>query len=82
MMILNMVYRVSSLSVTDLMVSHNMEDPALMIKTRWLDVHGPPESIPAEPEFQNDAILALCTDNNVIFDTRTARRHKKIGTVQ
>ena len=69
-------------SAASLMSSRDMEDASWMIKTKWLDVNGPPRMLSGNPEFENRVIRDLCTAAQVKYAARPARRHNKIGSVE
>lgn len=82
MPILHMVDKATSMSATALMPSRNIDEAAKMITTRWFDIYGAPTVLSADPEFRKNSITSLCTDHNVTYEPRPARRHNKIGIVE
>ena len=77
-----MVDRATGYSHTSLMLNHSKKDALSMIRTIWIDIHGPPESMSGDPEFNKSKVHALCAEHNVKYEPRPARRHNKIGTVE
>ena len=79
---LNMTDVATGFSVTALMNSREMNETARMITLKWFDVHGRPEKLSGDPEFNNEPINLLCAQHKVQFEARPARRHNKIGSVE
>ena len=80
--ILNITDVATAFTVTALMNSREMNKTARMIAIKWFDVHGRPEKLSGDPEFNNESIKLLCAQHDVIYEPRPARRHNKIGSVE
>ena len=72
----------SGFTVTALMQSRSMSEVTKMISIKWFDVHGRPQTMSGDPEFDNETIRLLCSRFNVEYQPRPARRHNKIGSVE
>ncbi len=48
----------------------------------WVDSHGPPGIVSADPEFNNSTFVGPLELCGTKFESRPARRHNKIGVVE
>lgn len=64
------------------MLSLNLSDATLIIRTNLFGIYGPTNYISADLEFRNNSITSLCAENDVKFEPRRVLRYIKIGSVE
>ena len=60
----------------------SLKQAAIIFERKWIHVHGAPEIVAADPEFNRGDFKALLRRHTIQFSSRPARRHQKIGVVE
>ena len=62
--------------------SKDQEVAAKLFAVYWININGPPQSVAADFEFDNEPMRAIFRSHNIQFNGRPARRHSKTGSVE
>ena len=80
--ILHIVDVHTGLSAAHLMPSREMTLSARALEVNWINIHGSPAVVSADPEFFNSRFAEALRYFNIQFQPRPARRHNKLGVVE
>ena len=80
--ILHIVDTATGLSSAEIVSSRDKKLAASSIERCWFNVHGPPLSLAADPEFDSIAFRDFLHRYSCKFEGRPARRHNKMGIVE
>ncbi len=69
-------------SETTRLPSKDMDLASDAFRRMWVDSHGPPEFVSADPEFNNSTFVRALELHGTKFEPRPGRRHNKIGAVE
>ena len=80
--ILHIVDVHTGLSTAHLMPSREMTLSARALEVNWINLHGSPAVVSADPEFFNSKFAEALRYFDITFQPRPARRHNKLGVVE
>ena len=62
--------------------SEDQKVASKLFKVYWINMNGPPQSVAADVEFDNEPMRAMFRSHNIQFNGCPARRHSKTGSVE